>query len=315
MSDYVQLTKPRLNLLVVFTTGVGYWLGVAGHVDAATMFHAVVGTALVAGGSAVFNQLYEQDVDALMSRTRLRPLPDGRLAPWHAFLLGPVLRARPGAAVVRRQPPERGRGICDPPVTVVHAHEAAIVAVDHRRGDSGRVAAGDRLGRGHRHGFARGVAPVRDRLPVADAALPLAGVAVPRGIRTSRVPGVAGRGADGPQYARQTVIYTAALIPVSLGPALIGLAGPVYFAVALVLGIAFLALAVRFSRDLPAHRAPAVPRIPDLSAADLAVHDRDAGALSRDRGSGIGSRESGVGDTRLHGGGQHADPQAISHKP
>jgi len=93
MSDYLQLTKPRLNLLVVFTTGVGYWLGVAGHVDPTTLFHAVVGTALVAGGSAVFNQLYEQDVDALMARTRLRPLPDGRLAPWRAFTFGLIVSA------------------------------------------------------------------------------------------------------------------------------------------------------------------------------------------------------------------------------
>jgi len=93
MSDYLQLTKPRLNLLVVFTTGVGYWLGVAGHVDALTLFHTVVGTALVAGGSAVLNQLYEQDVDALMARTRLRPLPDGRMTPLRAYVFGMLLSA------------------------------------------------------------------------------------------------------------------------------------------------------------------------------------------------------------------------------
>ena len=51
---------------------------------------AVVGTALVAGGSAVFNQLYEQDVDALMARTRLRPLPDGRLTPWRELAAVPA---------------------------------------------------------------------------------------------------------------------------------------------------------------------------------------------------------------------------------
>jgi heme o synthase len=85
LGDYLQLTKPRLNLLVVFTTAGGYWLGVAGHVDAGLLLHTVVGTALVAGGSAALNQLYERDVDALMTRTRTRPLPDGRLSPLAAF--------------------------------------------------------------------------------------------------------------------------------------------------------------------------------------------------------------------------------------
>jgi len=59
----------------------------------------------------------------------------------------------------------------------------------------------------------------------------------------------------GRSTARQTVMYTAALIPVSLAPALTGLAGPLYFAVALVLGVAFLWLAARFARDL--HRTTA----------------------------------------------------------
>lgn len=54
-------------------------LGIGGHVDPVIMFHAVMGTALVASGSAVFNQVYERDVGALMACTRLRPLPDGRL--------------------------------------------------------------------------------------------------------------------------------------------------------------------------------------------------------------------------------------------
>ena len=182
MSDYLQLTKPRLNLLVVFTTGVGYWLGVAGHVDPATLFHAVVGTALVAGGSAVFNQLYEQDVDALMSRTRLRPLPDGRLTPWRAFIFGLVLSALGLVQlsfgvnhlsavvafatllsyVVWYTPMKRRSSLS----TVVGAIPGALPPVI-----GWAAATGTRL--------ARGVAAVRDRLPVADAALPVAGVAIP----------------------------------------------------------------------------------------------------------------------------------------
>ena len=197
MSDYLQLTKPRLNLLVVFTTGVGYWLGVAGHVDSLVLFHTVVGTALVAGGSAVINQLYEQDVDALMARTRLRPLPDGRMTPWRAFVFGMLLSALGLAQLsLRRQSPERGRGLrhAGQLRRLVHADEAPLVAGHRRRRHPGRPAAGDRLGGGDQHARPRGVAAVRDRVPVADAALPGAGLAVPRGVRACRLPGAARRG-------------------------------------------------------------------------------------------------------------------------
>ena len=57
------------------------------------MAQAVAGTALVAGGAAVLNQVYERDTDALMRRTRLRPLPDGRVAPADARIFGLALSA------------------------------------------------------------------------------------------------------------------------------------------------------------------------------------------------------------------------------
>ena len=78
VSDYAALTKPRLNLLVVATTAAGYYLGSPNPPAAWPMAHAVCGTALVAAGSAVLNQVYERDTDALMRRTRLRPLPAHR---------------------------------------------------------------------------------------------------------------------------------------------------------------------------------------------------------------------------------------------
>jgi protoheme IX farnesyltransferase len=88
VADYVQLAKPRLNLLVVATSAAGYYLGGPPSTDLALMAQAVAGTALVAGGAAVLNQLYERDTDALMRRTRLRPLPDGRVSPADARLFG-----------------------------------------------------------------------------------------------------------------------------------------------------------------------------------------------------------------------------------
>src|ERR1700752_2478747 len=93
VADYVALTKPRLNLLVVATRSAGYSLGAPGTVDVLRMAAAVAGTAVVAGGAAVLNQVYERDTDALMRRTRLRPLPDGRLTAADAQVFGLVLSA------------------------------------------------------------------------------------------------------------------------------------------------------------------------------------------------------------------------------
>jgi protoheme IX farnesyltransferase len=75
----VELTKPRLSSLVLFTALVGYLAGVRGHVELVTMLNAIVGTALVAGGANALNQVIERDSDALMNRTRNRPLPSGRV--------------------------------------------------------------------------------------------------------------------------------------------------------------------------------------------------------------------------------------------
>src|SRR5438128_9327832 len=91
LADYVALAKPRLNLLVVATSAAGYYLGARGPIDAVAMTIAVAGTALVAGGAAVLNQVYERDTDALMQRTRLRPLPDGRVGSLDATIFGILL--------------------------------------------------------------------------------------------------------------------------------------------------------------------------------------------------------------------------------
>src|SRR5207253_8693931 len=92
-ADYLALTKPRLNGLVVATSAAGYYLGVQGSTDLLAMASAVAGTALVAGGAAVLNQVYERDTDALMRRTRMRPLPDGRVSPADAAIFGFALSA------------------------------------------------------------------------------------------------------------------------------------------------------------------------------------------------------------------------------
>jgi protoheme IX farnesyltransferase len=93
VADYIALTKPRLNFLVVLTSAAGFYLGAPAGASLMAMVQAVAGTALVAGGAAVLNQVSERDTDALMRRTRLRPLPDGRVTPGEARVFGAVLAA------------------------------------------------------------------------------------------------------------------------------------------------------------------------------------------------------------------------------
>src|SRR6185369_15222194 len=92
-ADLVALTKPRVAVMVLVTTVVGYYVGLAGAPDYGRLIALMIGTLLAAGGTLAINQYWERDVDARMERTRLRPLPDGRLAPLEALLFGSALTA------------------------------------------------------------------------------------------------------------------------------------------------------------------------------------------------------------------------------
>jgi protoheme IX farnesyltransferase len=87
-ADYVELTRPRIALLVLFTVAVGFWLASAGVPDLARLLHTLVGTALVVAGASALNQVFERHSDARMGRTANRPLPAGRLAPTEVLLFG-----------------------------------------------------------------------------------------------------------------------------------------------------------------------------------------------------------------------------------
>jgi protoheme IX farnesyltransferase len=90
--DFAELTKARLTMLVLLTTAVGYYLG-AEVVTLPALFHAVFGTALAAAGAAALNQWWEHQFDALMHRTRMRPIPAGRMLPRDAAIVGGSLGA------------------------------------------------------------------------------------------------------------------------------------------------------------------------------------------------------------------------------
>ncbi len=248
--DFLTLAKPGLNSLVVATTLGGYYMATGRDGSLGTMLATGAGTALVAGGSAAFNQLLERDADARMHRTRNRPLPDGRLQLSEATLFGSVLSiaglmvlamgANLMAAAVALATlltyavvytPLKSRTAFS---TVVGAIPGALPPV------IGWAAGGGSIGLAAVALFAIGfcwqlphflaIAWIY-REDYARAGFPMLPVLEP----------------DGRSTARQAVAYSAALVPASLAPAALGLAGMLYAIGALLLGVFFLALAVRFS--------------------------------------------------------------------
>ena len=88
MKDYLALTKPRITWLIVMSTAIGYFFGADKSWSLLTLLHTLLGTALIASGTAALNQWYEREADARMRRTQSRPLPAGRLNPRSALLFG-----------------------------------------------------------------------------------------------------------------------------------------------------------------------------------------------------------------------------------
>jgi len=89
-ADFLELTKPRLNMLVLLTTLAGFYLGSRESFGIALLVHTLLGTALVAASASALNQYLERDADARMRRTAGRPLPAGRIQPYEAFWFGVV---------------------------------------------------------------------------------------------------------------------------------------------------------------------------------------------------------------------------------
>lgn len=250
-ADYVALTKPRLNLLVIATAAAGYYLGSDEALDYLRFANTVAGTALVAGGASAFNQLLERQVDALMHRTRSRPLPDGRLHPKEArgfaaflSLIGLAVLAfgaNPLAAfvalatlvtyTVAYTPLKLKTSLA----TVVGAIPGALPPMIGWAGATGTLS---------RESWLLFSIVFLWQMPhflaiawlfrddYARAGFPMLPVVEP----------------DGYSTARQVTAYTGALLPVSLTPTAIGLCNDLYLFGALALGLAFLWLALRFAR-------------------------------------------------------------------
>jgi len=238
-ADLLALTKPRVVVMVLVTTLVGYYVGLSGAPDYARMLHLLIGTLLAAGGTLALNQYWERDVDGRMERTRARPLPDGRLAPLEALAFGTAvtivgvaylaafvnaLAAGVTATIAvlylfAYTPLKLRTALC----TVVGAVPGALPPV------TGWVAA--------REDFALGAWVLFGILFLWQLPHTLAIARLYRedyaraGVRVLPVVDVGGTSTE-----RQIVTGSLALLAVSLLPTLIGMAGPLYFTGALVLG-------------------------------------------------------------------------------
>ena len=245
--DFLELTKPRVVLMVLVTTFVGFYLGSGSMPDYFRLIHTLIGTALAAAGTLAPNQFLERDADALMERTRRRPLPEGRGQPAETALFGVLVTAtgllvltltvNPLSALVTASivgsylfiytPLKQRSSLCG----LVGALPGALPPVigwTAARGDFGveawvlfailflwQIPHTLAIARLYRDDFAKAGIQF---LPVVEP--------------------------DGGSTGRQIINHCLALLVVSLLPTLLGLAGSLYFLVALLFGAVFLAYGV-----------------------------------------------------------------------
>lgn len=91
MRNYIELTKPRITTLILICAAVGFVFGTVGPIRIATLVHTLLGTALMASGTAALNQWYEAAADSKMRRTWIRPIPTGRIPRNRALCFGLTL--------------------------------------------------------------------------------------------------------------------------------------------------------------------------------------------------------------------------------
>lgn len=257
---FYELTKPGIVSFIMVSAGVGYYMAaVAGDgVGFGPLIHAVVGTGIATGGALALNQYAERDADRVMRRTRDRPIPSGRVTPREALVFGltllgagithlavasgalPALLAAVSGAIylLVYTPLKRRSPIC----TIIGAAPGALPILIGWAAGSGSLDPGGwvlfgivylwqlphvlALGHMYRDDFER--AGFR-MIPVAD----------PAGRRTGR----------------HMLLHTAGLLPVSILPAVLGMADAIFFFGALALGVVFLALVAPAVRGLSNPRA------------------------------------------------------------
>jgi heme o synthase len=257
-ADFLELTKPRVVLMVLITAFVGFYVGSETVPNYLRLLQTLFGTALAAGGTLALNQYLERDIDALMERTRRRPVPDGRVQPVEALWFG-VLVTLAGLVYLAiavnfisasvtalitvcyllLYTPMKPRSSLCMLVGAVPGALPPVVGWAAARGDFDiaawvlfaimflwQVPHTLAIARLYREDYAKAGIQF---LPVIDP--------------------------DGNSTNRQIVSHCAALLVVSLLPTLLGSAGQIYFAVAFLLGIGFLASGIRLAMESTLGRA------------------------------------------------------------
>jgi protoheme IX farnesyltransferase len=248
IADYFELAKPRVVFMVLITAFVGFYIGSAEIPNYLRLLQMLFGTALTAGGTLALNQYLERDTDALMERTRHRPLPDGRVQPREALWFGIAL-ALAGlvylalavnslSALVTAfitvsylvlYTPMKPRSSLCMLIGAVPGALPPVIGWVAARGDFEitawvlfaimflwQVPHTLAIARLYCHDYAKAGIQF---LPVIEP--------------------------DGESTNRQIVSHSAALLAVSLLPTLLGVAGRIYFVVAFILGVCFLVYGVR----------------------------------------------------------------------
>lgn len=249
-ADWVELTKPRITLLVTLTAAAGFALASERPLDLPRFAATLVGTALVAAGSAAFNQYVERDTDQLMRRTATRPLPAGRMAPAQAAAFGALL-AVPGllllflavnpltaaiglatlvAYVAIYTPMKRKSSLA----TLIGAIPGAAPPVMGWSGASGEIGLG---------GWLLFAILFLWQLPHF---LSIAWL-YRDDYRRAGMPLLTVNDPDGRTTGRQALLYALALVPVSLMPSVVGITGAVHLVGALLFGGLFLVTAALFA--------------------------------------------------------------------
>jgi protoheme IX farnesyltransferase len=265
MRDYIELTKPRITWLILMSTGIGYFFGLPSHawreINWLLLLHTILGTGLIASGTAALNQWYERAADLKMHRTAGRPLPSGRLIAGRALafgialsvagflelwlgvnLLSGLIGAFTLASYLFLYTPMKQRTWWS---TTVGAVPGAMPPMIGYAAAAGAITRESwvlfailflwqfphfySIAWMYKEDYAR--AGIR-MLPVVDP--------------------------DCRSTARQIVLYGIALIPVSLVPAMLGMTGRIYLIGALILGLVYLYSGVRVAMERTLLRARAV---------------------------------------------------------
>jgi protoheme IX farnesyltransferase len=249
-ADFLALTKPRLNSLVIVTAAIGYYLGAGDSLNVARLAETVAGIALVAGGAAGLNQIYERHTDGMMRRTRTRPLAAQRITPGEAAVFSIGLASMGLAIVAATSNPLAAL------LTLLTLVSYNVIYTPLKRRSQLATLVG----------AIPGALPPMIGFVAARGALTLEAWALFAIVFVWQIPhfmaiawlyrddfGRAGFPLlsvvepDGRSTARHAVLFSILLVPVSLAPYFLGMTGPAYAVGALAGGIGLLWLAVSFA--------------------------------------------------------------------